>query len=649
MRISDMKIGTRLGSGFGVLLLILIGIGIAGYWGMQSVSDRTVEMLQTDAVIADSSSRARANVIALRRYEKDTFINIASAAKMEEYVKQWNEQRGHLEGRIAAMEKVATLPEDRAVVKGLKDNLAIYVGGFNKVYRTIQAGKIRTTQEANGAIGEFKDDIHKMEAHAKDFAEEGIKRMNANEKVVRDYERRITITMALIVLLGIGLVVVISLLLTRSINRPVRKLVDAADHLAVGDVAVTIDVDSKDEIGQLSQSFKNMIGNIRVSAENLEKIAAGDPAVKIRPHSDKDVLSLSMVNLNDAMGRITTMAQEIAGGNLRVEVRKRSEVDELMAALGRMVAKLKEVVNEVKAAAENVSSGSEELSASAEQLSQGASEQAAAAEEASASMEEMAANIKQSADNAQQTEKIAIKSAEHAKEGGKAVGETVKAMKEIAGKISIIEEIARQTNLLALNAAIEAARAGEHGKGFAVVASEVRKLAERSQVAAGEISNLSSSSVRIAEEAGQMLDRMVPDIQKTADLVQEINSASNEQSTGAEQINRAVQQLDQVIQQNASAAEEMASTSEELSSQAEQLHETIAFFKIDDGGDGPQKKAVSGEGARKRTQKAFNGSGKTTVPFMKAKVAAVKTDKSAGVDLEMGNRGDRMDAEFERY
>jgi methyl-accepting chemotaxis protein len=191
----------------------------------------------------------------------------------------------------------------------------------------------------------------------------------------------------------------------------------------------------------------------------------------------------------------------------------------------------------------------------------------------------MNATIKQNADNAQQTEKIALKSAQDAQESGKAVSETVTAMKEIASRISIIKEIARQTNLLALNAAIEAARAGEHGRGFAVVASEVRKLAERSQVAAGEISQLSTISVEVAEKAGVMLARLVPDIQKTAELVQEISAASKEQTTGADQINSSIQQLNQVIQQNAGAAEEISSTAEELSSQAEQLQSAISFFK----------------------------------------------------------------------
>ena len=480
------------------------------------------------------------------------------------------------------------------------------------MYRAIQAGKIRTTQEANGAIGEFKDDIHKMEGHAKDFAEEGIKRMNANEKVVRDYEHRIMLTMGLIGLLAVALVVVISLLLTRSINRPVRMLVAAADRLAVGDVSVKIEADGKDEIGTLARSFRNMADNIRESAGNLEKIAAGDLTVKIKPRSDEDVLSRSMIDMAD---------------------------------------NLKRVVNEVKEAADNVASGSEELSASATQLSQGASEQAATAEEASASMEEMASNIKQTADNAQQTEKIAILSAEHAREGGMAVTETVRAMKEIAGKISIIEEIARQTNLLALNAAIEAARAGEHGKGFAVVAAEVRRLAERSQVAAGEISKLSATSVRIAEEAGQMFERMVPDIQKTAELVQEINAAGNEENAGAEQINRAVQQLDQVIQQNAAAAEEVASTSEELSSQAEQLQQAIAYFNIGENSAPPTGRSDSRQSARGKAPKTVQGSGKPSLALKTAgQDRKTHPDKPAGgVALDMGKNSDKLDTEFERY
>jgi len=342
--------------------------------------------------------------------------------------------------------------------------------------------------------------------------------------------------------------------------------------------------------------------------------------------------------INEAVG----VADSLAQGDLTIKVasNSRDETGLMMASIGNMVEKLKQVVVDVQAAAGNVASGSQELSATAQQMSQGATEQAAAAEEASSSMEEMAANIKQNTDNALQTEKIAVKSAADAKEGGKAVTETVTAMKEIATKISIIEEISRQTNLLALNAAIEAARAGEHGKGFAVVASEVRKLAERSQAAAGEISTLSARSVQIAETAGEMLDKMVPDIQRTAELVQEISASSKEQDTGADQINKAIQQLDKVIQQNAGASEEMASTSEELSGQAEQLQETIAFFRIDTS-------------MKRSSARASHAPRKQTLTPHVAHIAhpPVKVAQKSlpGVDLDLDGGKDHLDDEFERF
>lgn len=277
-------------------------------------------------------------------------------------------------------------------------------------------------------------------------------------------------------------------------------------------------------------------------------------------------------------------AQIMSRGDMtaRLEVEQEDEIGILAKALQEMRDKLVRVVGDVKSASNNVASGSEEISTSAQQLSQGATEQAASAEEVSSSMEEMGSNISQNSDNSMQTEKISQKAAQNAEEGGKAVTQTVEAMREISEKINIIDEIARNTNLLALNAAIEAARAGEHGKGFAVVASEVRKLAERSQKAAGEIADLSKSSVDVAERAGEMISGIIPDIRKTAELVQEISAASKEQNSGADQINQALMQLDQVVQQNASASEEMASMSEELSGQAEQLQTTMAFFKVDE-------------------------------------------------------------------
>lgn len=285
--------------------------------------------------------------------------------------------------------------------------------------------------------------------------------------------------------------------------------------------------------------------------------------------------------LSPLLGAVST-AEKVADGNLNISFSGYGtrEVSQLLNALQKMTQQLRGVVASVQGAAVTVAAGSREFSASSELMSQGASEQAATAEEASASIEEMAATIQSNASNAVQTEKIALQVAKEARKGGEAVMATVFAMKEISGKTRIIEEIARQTNLLALNAAIEAARAGEHGKGFAVVAAEVRSLAERSQQAAAEICTMTNSSVVIAEETGHLLEKIVPDVQRTAELVQEVSSSCREQSSGIEQINRAIQQLEQIIRQNASAAEETAATAEQLTVQAEQLQQSTAYFAV---------------------------------------------------------------------
>lgn len=348
-----------------------------------------------------------------------------------------------------------------------------------------------------------------------------------------------------------------------------------------------------------------------------------------------------VANVTNSINQAKNAIKSVADGDLTVniEVKSKDEVGELLEYLKTMVDKLKEVISYVSTASDNIASASMQMSSSSQQVSQGATEQAASAEEVSSSMEEMVSNIQQNTDNAQQTEKMALQAADEIREGSQSVNQTVESMKLIADKISIIGEIARQTNLLALNAAVEAARAGEHGKGFAVVAAEVRKLAERSQVAATEIDSLSKSSVSIAEKSGKLLEQIVPNIQKTSRLVQEISASSMEQNSGADQVNGAIQQLNQVIQQNAAASEEMATSSEELSSQAEQLKDAIAFFKIDT--HMRSKKTVSSF-----THKPKNGVPHTNLAYRKGTINHKQTSGN-GVHLNMGS--DALDEEYEKF
>lgn len=303
-----------------------------------------------------------------------------------------------------------------------------------------------------------------------------------------------------------------------------------------------------------------------------------------------------------------------------------------------IVAKLRELIAFVQVAADNISSASNQMNSSSQQVAGGATEQAASAEQVSASMEEITSSIQQNADNALQAEKIAVKVAQDVVEGNQAVNKTVDSMKEIADRISVVGDIARQTNLLALNAAVEAARAGDYGRGFAVVAAEVRKLAERSQAAALEINNLSKTGVTIAEKSAGLLQEIVPEMQKTSRLVQEISLSSAEQNTGAREVNKALQELNQVIQQNAAASEEMAAGSEELSSQAGQLKDIINF---DIGND---IKAVT------KTITAPKQASRHSNPVIKRLNGERKNSSSRkhGININMEDK-DQLDEKYERF
>ncbi len=393
------------------------------------------------------------------------------------------------------------------------------------------------------------------------------------------------------ILIGVALAIILGLVLGRSIQNNItavnNQIKDVVDGVLDGNLKIRADVMRTNfEFRGITKGLNNVVDSLvtplDLAADYISKISIGDMPSVITDKYKGDI-NIIISNLNlliNTLNDIVVKAKMVASGDLTVDLKKRSDNDHLLQSLTDMVKSTARIITEFQSAANNISASSEQMSSTSQELSQGASEQASSAEEVSSSMEEMAANIQQNTENAQQTEKIAFNASEGISKVKEASDQTLNYMRDIADKVSIIGEIARQTNILALNAAVEAARAGEHGKGFAVVAAEVRKLAERSQLSAVEIDNLTKNSVNATEESVKLLGAIAPEIGKTAKLVQEIAAASIEQNSGANQVNSAIQQLNQVTQQNAAASEEMATSSEELASQAQQLLEMISFFKL---------------------------------------------------------------------
>ncbi|MBB3746220.1 methyl-accepting chemotaxis protein [Rhizobium sp. BK591] len=536
-----ITIKLKLAAAFGFVILLLVGSAVYGIISLSLLNDAVGDLVSGPAKRLELALEAQTAELDAVRWQKNALLEMDSEIVKKDYQ---NSARS-----VDEMLSFATSGLQLATAEGkpLWDRLIElakrFDEGSNKVASIQQSGdRAAAVALSSGEVRALVAEMEEVFGKLVTLQQKSMAQADSDTDALYSSTKNMLIGIAI----GASLIAFAAALwIALGVNSGLRKIMNVASAVAIGDLNQKVEIRTNDEIKDLVNMINTMTDNLRVTANIAAQIADGDLTVSPKPLSEKDTLGI---------------------------------------ALDQMVERLRGVVADAVAAAENVSAGSQELSSSSEQVSQGASEQAASAEEASASMEEMAANIKQNADNAAQTEKIARQSAKDAEMSGEAVSRAVQAMRTIAEKISIVQEIARQTDLLALNAAVEAARAGEHGKGFAVVASEVRKLAERSQSAAAEISSMSSDTVKAAQDAGDMLGRLVPDIRKTAELVSEISAACREQDVGASQINDAIQQLDRVTQQNAGASEQMSATSEELASQAEELQASIAFFKVDTAG-----------------------------------------------------------------
>ncbi len=495
----NMKIGMRLGLGFGIVLLLLAVIAFIGITRLSGLNDNVVDMVKDKYPKTVQAHNVNESINRIARSMRNTLL-MDDKAKIQKELDNIQEARKTIKENLDLLDASIKSEKGKTLLKAVMDARSVYVVGQDAFLKNVAEGKVAEAKEALfTTIRPQQLAYFKAIGDLITYQEELMTEIGNDSAQKYESARNLMTSLSLLaVLLGSF----IAYFVARSVTRPLSEAVDVANNLSQGNLNIKIEVDSKDETGQL------------------------------------------------------------------------------LMAMQTMVAKLTEIITAVRANADSLSSASEEISATAQSLSQASSEQAASVEETTASIEQMTASIDQNTENAKVTDGMAGKAAREATEGGQAVNSTVEAMKKIAGKIGIVDDIAYQTNLLALNAAIEAARAGEHGKGFAVVAAEVRKLAERSQVAAQEIGELAGSSVSMAERAGKLLEAMVPSINKTSDLVQEIASASSEQASGVGQINGAMGQLNQTTQQNASASEQLAATAEEMSSQAEQLQSVMTFFKL---------------------------------------------------------------------